>query len=136
MDRSLDLLVLLDELGRGRRRVILDRAQVDGEERGLVEEDVDVELPEDLAHVDAALRRSKLLGLLLTRLHDLVRDRVAAEHVRVLFGVMLKRLARRQVWASAMTMMTRSRLQARIGVQERRASDGRAKLGISSSASL
>ena len=136
MDRSLDLLVLLDELGRGRRRVILDRAQVDGEERGLVEEDVDVELPEDLAHVDAALRRSKLLGLLLTRLHDLVRDRVAAEHVRVLFGVMLKRLARRQVWASAMTMMTRSRLQARSGVQERRASDGRAKLGISSSASL
>ena len=136
MDRSLDLLVLLDELGRGRRRVILDRAQVDGEERGLIEEDVDVELPEDLAHVDAALRRSKLLGLLLTRLHDLVRDRVAAEHVRVLFDVMLKRLARRQVWASAMTMMTRSRLQARIGVQERRASDGRAKLGISSSASL
>ena len=61
--------------------MILDLAQVDGEERGLVEEDVDVELPQDLPHVDAALGRGTLLGLLLPHLHDLVRDRVAAEGV-------------------------------------------------------
>ena len=132
-----DLLVLLDELGCGRRRELLDPVPLDGEERGLVEEDVDVELPQDLAHVDAALARSTLLGLLLPHLHDLVRDRVAAEDV--LAG------GRRDVEARSEERGLDERhddddekpvasSDRRAG--ERRASDGRAKLGISSSASL